>query len=377
MAHAKTSSSDDLAKDEPDLRGRSTQAPPDPHRLCQFCGHANPDGARFCNSCGAPVNLKVNLRPCPQCEAPNNMMATHCQKCGAALDERGPSPVNPAHTAVASVADSDLFVWNLGDGSEAPAPAREDATKPAPPEVLDTPDPHTLTRSLTRSEPAELVEAYRAAPVPANIVPTRPSPTRGSRRLAWAALLVVLASLGTYLADRSTAPIAPEAVNAEAKVSTSPTPPPSDRVVRGTVTETRGPTAPEPAAPVPSRTVETAPAPGPRLPPSASETPPTPQGRRPENPPASAAVAAVVPPAAQRPGGPAGAPPAVAPRPAAKEPSAKPAVAKATPRPSPDTTRAASPPPPGDAARVRQEATRVPCSDGMAALGLCTPASRP
>jgi len=32
-------------------------------------------------------------------------------------------------------------------------------------------------------------------------------------------------------------------VNAEAKVSTSPTPPPSNRVVRGTVTETRAPTA--------------------------------------------------------------------------------------------------------------------------------------
>lgn len=45
---------------------------------CRFCFHANPPGARFCNECGSPLNLK----PCRRCEAVNDAFAEHCHQCG-------------------------------------------------------------------------------------------------------------------------------------------------------------------------------------------------------------------------------------------------------------------------------------------------------
>jgi hypothetical protein len=49
-------------------------------RMCAFCDHRNPAGARFCNDCAAPLHLK----PCKQCHAVNDQAATNCYKCGAA-----------------------------------------------------------------------------------------------------------------------------------------------------------------------------------------------------------------------------------------------------------------------------------------------------
>ena len=48
---------------------------------CAFCDHANPVGAKFCNACGSPLNLK----PCAECDAVNEDTATACYKCGADL----------------------------------------------------------------------------------------------------------------------------------------------------------------------------------------------------------------------------------------------------------------------------------------------------
>jgi len=50
-------------------------------RMCAFCGHRNPGGARFCNDCASPLHLK----PCEQCDGINDQAATNCHKCGAAL----------------------------------------------------------------------------------------------------------------------------------------------------------------------------------------------------------------------------------------------------------------------------------------------------
>ncbi len=44
---------------------------------CLFCHHINPEGASFCNSCAA----QLNLQPCLHCDAVDNRMATHCYKC--------------------------------------------------------------------------------------------------------------------------------------------------------------------------------------------------------------------------------------------------------------------------------------------------------
>jgi hypothetical protein len=45
---------------------------------CRFCDHRNPDRSQFCNACGSPLSLK----PCAQCQAVNNADATTCYQCG-------------------------------------------------------------------------------------------------------------------------------------------------------------------------------------------------------------------------------------------------------------------------------------------------------
>ena len=62
---------------------------------CRFCDHDNPDGARFCNSCGSPLYLK----PCPRCEAVNDTAAEQCYECGAALETGASSPALAATEA--------------------------------------------------------------------------------------------------------------------------------------------------------------------------------------------------------------------------------------------------------------------------------------
>lgn len=48
---------------------------------CPFCGHANPEGAKFCNECGSPLHLA----PCKECDAVNHVNDTVCYRCGALL----------------------------------------------------------------------------------------------------------------------------------------------------------------------------------------------------------------------------------------------------------------------------------------------------
>jgi ribosomal protein L40E len=47
-------------------------------RMCAFCDHRNPAGAKFCNDCASPLHLK----PCKECDAVNDHTATHCYRCG-------------------------------------------------------------------------------------------------------------------------------------------------------------------------------------------------------------------------------------------------------------------------------------------------------
>ena len=65
-------------------------------RVCPFCDHHNPAGAKFCNDCGSPLHLK----PCNQCDAVNHQAATKCYKCGAEcpalFTTPGATPVLPA-----------------------------------------------------------------------------------------------------------------------------------------------------------------------------------------------------------------------------------------------------------------------------------------
>jgi hypothetical protein len=52
-----------------------------PVASCSFCEHDNPAGAKFCNECGSPLDL----RPCIRCRAINHVGALHCHACGMAF----------------------------------------------------------------------------------------------------------------------------------------------------------------------------------------------------------------------------------------------------------------------------------------------------
>jgi hypothetical protein len=75
-----------------------------PGLQCAFCDHANPEGAKFCNACGSPLNL----RPCTECDAVNEDAATACYKCGA--DLHNPQPEMAVSPATQSLAEPALGV---------------------------------------------------------------------------------------------------------------------------------------------------------------------------------------------------------------------------------------------------------------------------
>jgi len=53
--------------------------------LCPKCGFQNPQTAKFCNSCGAPMQVAVGTVNCPKCNASNPATAKFCVECGATL----------------------------------------------------------------------------------------------------------------------------------------------------------------------------------------------------------------------------------------------------------------------------------------------------
>jgi hypothetical protein len=71
---------------------------------CPFCKHANPAGAKYCNDCGSPLHLK----PCSQCEAINDQVASNCYSCGTEFPPLSTAPeaasVSPAPTTTAASA---------------------------------------------------------------------------------------------------------------------------------------------------------------------------------------------------------------------------------------------------------------------------------
>jgi uncharacterized membrane protein YvbJ len=57
---------------------------------CGHCGASNPDGARFCQSCGKSVG--PGPRTCPACGTINSESAAFCSNCGSGLDPKASSP---------------------------------------------------------------------------------------------------------------------------------------------------------------------------------------------------------------------------------------------------------------------------------------------
>jgi hypothetical protein len=75
---------------------------------CCFCNHANPAGAKYCNDCGSPLHLK----PCKQCDAINDQVASNCYSCDTEFPVLATAPeaasVSPAlNTTVPSATLND------------------------------------------------------------------------------------------------------------------------------------------------------------------------------------------------------------------------------------------------------------------------------
>ena len=57
---------------------------------CQSCGFENPEGLKFCNECGAPLQMR-----CAQCGFANQPQAKFCGECGVALPPRARASTVP------------------------------------------------------------------------------------------------------------------------------------------------------------------------------------------------------------------------------------------------------------------------------------------
>jgi hypothetical protein len=79
-------------------------------RMCAFCDHRNPAGARFCNDCASPLHLK----PCAHCNAINDQPAQNCYQCGRAFPALFSAPaatrVLPAPATPASATPGDVAI---------------------------------------------------------------------------------------------------------------------------------------------------------------------------------------------------------------------------------------------------------------------------
>ena len=103
---------------------------------CLSCDHVNPAGAKFCNDCGAPLQVKR----CSRCEAVNDQAAKSCYKCGtefpAPATAAGVPPTSSApNVTAASPALGDPLPFRLDfDWRELlpkPSPSAEMVTAPA------------------------------------------------------------------------------------------------------------------------------------------------------------------------------------------------------------------------------------------------------
>jgi hypothetical protein len=57
---------------------------------CSHCAASNPDGARFCQTCGK--NLAPEPRACPACGTVNSETAAFCFNCGSGLEPKASAP---------------------------------------------------------------------------------------------------------------------------------------------------------------------------------------------------------------------------------------------------------------------------------------------
>ena len=322
-----------------------------PHTQCPYCERVNPPDSKFCNACGAPLHLL----PCPHCGAVNDAAATKCHQCAAALPEgkgtvlasssSGTHPSVPAGSAGATAAENSPEADALDGDDKVFATLQELRRRLAQIEAgtagrgldrgsVDSPAPD-LGPGMAVAPWADAATSY---PTPAVALPSAPRPERrialprSARMVIATAALAAVVIAGYYALDQRQVVDASKAPVAAGEVKGGGNP--AEAVPPTGLDTTGAEAAPirSVAAPLPTVTPGAAPSsqPIPRTP-TVSDVP-------------------TQPASASRPGG--------APQREGPVTSAAPAAAAASARPRPER-----PPPP----------RLGPCTEAVAALGLCTP----
>lgn len=394
---------------------------------CSFCNHANPVGAKFCNECGSPLGL----RPCAHCDAINDVDAKYCHHCGTLLNERAAAPVGvpgqPPRGADAAAESS--VVRALGAVGPEPASAR--AASPASVRELssaaerldafwrDSMQAVEVARAMKpdvadapADRPVAVVPLAERGESPAIDVGSRYRSDRRGARAALALAVLAAGAAAVYYAyqqwtPRNSAPavFAPIAVSppvqsvapgaqqsasnaTQAPTETSPTKAPTDASTAKAPAEVSPPTAASAGAAIGAPATSAAvTAQAPAEPAASASTQPATPAAEPapaaQPPDTHAAVPAVAEPAAER------APVAAVSRsPAAVAPRRATGTTRSTPNPGalavrngPGRVRTAGnaqpvplPPTLAPAASVPAPppVSVGPCTDSVAALGLCS-----
>ncbi len=163
--------------------------------ICSTCGAQNPDGAIFCDECGASLKSpdpqpviqspapQVQLPPaavampgaknCPVCGAPAQPGGLFCENCGASLASEAPQPPAAAFNLPPTVAIP---------GAAASTPAPPPLPAPAPPSnptctncgaILEQDSAFCDMCGTPVNAPSQTIDPVQSAPIP----PIIPSPT--------------------------------------------------------------------------------------------------------------------------------------------------------------------------------------------------------
>lgn len=331
---------------------------------CCFCNHQNPERAKFCNECASPLHL----RPCTSCNAVNARASETCHRCGAALPgvataDAMPQRIVAEADATLATLKRELVATAAMEGGIAPLAMHDEgvardavASAPAP----DVPDASVVVAPaeprFTTSAATDAINATEVAPA---VLPGEREwrPERRSRGLAYAAVFALLvlpvavyvvrnpAQVDAWL-ERLAGPPAPiESSSERAAATVSPPPPlPAAQLPAAGTTGTQ---PAQDATGEQARTEAMQEAPKDATNDASKAPAPSAEGAAPAAPPPVAAVAPA------------------SPAKAASKSASRTSASKARPRERP---KARSQPAPTQSSSGASE----PCTEAMAALGLCS-----
>lgn len=226
--------------------------------LCPFCDAANPADAKFCNACGSPLHLK----PCKKCGAVTEAAATRCGVCGSEFTRMRKNGERE-HAAQAPAARGDPPLRDIHFEAE-PVPELETETEGLHALLKAFEDAPPGTRRLEVDAPRSDLGTVRTDvatfPVarPARDIVTAPATSALRRPLRFAVFaamaLAALALVGYYLLR---ADVQPDVMHSQAETAAPPpTTRPSDAVADGApVKQAAAPSQPSATAAVGSSAI--------------------------------------------------------------------------------------------------------------------------